>query len=149
MFRLICLHKIKEVTVMSYWLLKTEPATYSYADLERDKKAVWDGVSNPLALKNIRAMAKGDLAFVYHTGEEKAIVGIAEITSAPYPDPKQNNEQLVVIELKPKERLKSPVTLAAVKARKEFAQWELVRVPRLSVMPVSAEQWKRLLAMSK
>jgi predicted RNA-binding protein with PUA-like domain len=132
---------------MSYWLLKTEPATYSYADLERDKKAVWDGVSNPLALKNIRAMAKGDLAFVYHTGEEKAIVGIAEITSAPYPDPKQNNEQLVVIELKPKERLKSPVTLAAVKARKEFAQWE--RVPRLSVMPVSAEQWKRLLAMSK
>jgi predicted RNA-binding protein with PUA-like domain len=134
---------------MSYWLLKTEPATYSYADLERDKKAVWDGVSNPLALKNIRAMAKGDLAFVYHTGEEKAIVGIAEITSAPYPDPKQNNEQLVVIELKPKERLKSPVTLAAVKARKEFAQWELVRVPRLSVMPVSAEQWKRLLAMSK
>jgi predicted RNA-binding protein with PUA-like domain len=139
---------------MQYWLLKTEPATYSYADLERDKKAVWDGVHNPVALKNIRAMAKGDLAFVYHTGDEKAIVGIAEITSAPYPDPKQKDERLVVIDVKPKEKLRSPVTLAsvklaAVKARKEFAQWDLVRVPRLSVMPVSAEQWKSLLAMSK
>lgn len=134
---------------MSYWLLKTEPTTYSYADLERDKKAVWDGVSNPVALKNIRAMSKGDLAFVYHTGDEKAIVGIAEITSGPYPDPKQNDERLAVVELKPKKKLKNPVTLAAVKARKEFAPWELVRVPRLSVMPVSPEQWKKLLAMSK
>lgn len=134
---------------MSYWLLKTEPTTYSYADLERDKKAVWDGVSNPVALKNIRAMSKGDLAFVYQTGDEKAIVGIAEITSGPYPDPKQNDERLAVVELKPKKKLKNPVTLAAVKARKEFAPWELVRVPRLSVMPVSPEQWKKLLAMSK
>lgn len=134
---------------MAYWLLKTEPTTYSYADLERDKKAVWDGVSNPVALKHLRSMQKGDLAFIYHTGEEKAIVGIAEITSAPYPDPKNDDERLVVVDLKPKEKLKSPVTLAAVKARKEFAQWELGRVPRLSVMPVSTAHWKKLLAMSQ
>jgi predicted RNA-binding protein with PUA-like domain len=134
---------------MAQWLLKTEPSTYSYFDLERDKKAVWDGVSNPVALKNIRAMSKGDLAFIYHTGDEKSIVGIAEVTSAPYPDPKQNNERLVVIELKPKEKLKVPVTLAAVKAKKEFAQFDLARLPRLSVMPVSDAQWKALLDMSK
>jgi predicted RNA-binding protein with PUA-like domain len=134
---------------VAYWLLKTEPSTYSYADLECDKKAVWDGVGNPVALKNIRAMSKGDLAFIYHTGDEKAIVGIAEVSSAPYPDPKQSNEKLVVIELKPKEKLKNPITLASVKALKEFAQFELVRLPRLSVMPVSSEAWKKLLVLSK
>jgi predicted RNA-binding protein with PUA-like domain len=117
--------------------------------LERDKKAVWDGVSNPIALKNIRAMNKGDLAFVYHTGDEKAIVGIAQVASVPYPDPKQTNEKLVVIELKAQEKLKKPVTLASVKARREFAQFDLVRLPRLSVMPVSPGQWQELLAMSK
>ena len=134
---------------MAYWLLKTEPSTYSYADLERDTKAVWDGVNNPVALKNIRAMKKGDLAFIYHTGDEKAIIGIAQVSSDPYPDPKQAGERLVVFELKPKEKLKSPVTLASVKAKKEFAQFELVRLPRLSVMPVSTMQWQSLLAMSK
>ena len=111
-------------------------------------------MSNPVALKNIRAMSKGDLAFIYHTGDEKAIVGIAEVVSDSYPDPKQKDTKLVVIELKPKEKLKNPVTLAsvklaAVKARKEFAQFDLVRLPRLSVMPVSSEQWKKMLAMSK
>jgi predicted RNA-binding protein with PUA-like domain len=134
---------------MAYWLLKTEPSTYSYAHLVRDKKAVWDGVSNPVALKNIRAMKKGDLAFVYHTGDEKAIVGIAQVASDVYPDPKQNDERLVVFELKPQEKLKAPVTLAAVKTRKEFAQFELVRLPRLSVMPVPADHWNKLIAMSK
>ena len=134
---------------MAYWLLKTEPSTYSYADLARETKAVWDGVSNPVALKNIRAMKKGDLAFIYHTGAEKAIIGIAQVSSDPYPDPKQTDGRLVVFELKPKEKLKAPVTLASVKAKKEFAQFELVRLPRLSVMPVSPEQWVKLLAMSK
>jgi predicted RNA-binding protein with PUA-like domain len=134
---------------MAYWLLKTEPSTYSYADLEREKKATWDGVSNNLALKHIRAMKQGDLAFVYHSGDEKAIVGTAEIVSDPYPDPKQKDVKLAVVELKPKEKLKNPVTLAAVKAAKEFAQFELVRMPRLSVMPVSAVMWKALLSMSK
>ncbi len=133
---------------MAYWLLKTEPSTYSYSDLERDKKTTWDGVRNNLALKHIRAMKKGDLAFIYHSGDEKSIVGIAEIVSDSYPDPKQKDEKLAVVDLKPKEKLKNPVTLAAVKAQKEFAQFELVRMPRLSVMPVSAAQWKILLAMS-
>ena len=135
--------------IMAYWLLKTEPSTYSYQDLERDKKATWDGVSNNLALKHIREMQKGDPAFIYHSGEEKAIVGIAEITSMPYADPKQDDEKLVVIDLKPKKKLKHPVSLAAVKGQKEFAQFELVRMSRLSVMPVSAAHWKMLLAMSK
>lgn len=134
---------------MAYWLLKTEPSTYSYQDLEREKKATWDGVSNNLALKNIRAMQKGDLAFIYHSGKDKAIIGIAEIISMPYADPKQKNEKLVVVDLKPSEKLKEPVTLAAVKSRNEFAQFELVRMSRLSVMPVSAAHWKMLLTMSK
>lgn len=133
---------------MAYWLLKTEPSTYSYHNLERDKKTTWDGVSNNLALKHIREMQKGDLAFIYHSGEEKAMVGIAEITSMPYADPRQAEEKLVVMDLKTKEKLKHPVSLAAVKSQKEFAQFELVRMPRLSVMPVSAAHWKMLLAMS-
>ncbi|HVM62129.1 MAG TPA: EVE domain-containing protein [Verrucomicrobiae bacterium] len=132
----------------NYWLLKTEPSTYSFADLERDKKAVWDGVSNPLALKHLRAMKKGDLAFIYHTGDEKQIVGIAEVTSDAYPDPKEKDEKLVVADLKPRERLKKPVTLSAVKSLSEFRDWELVRMGRLSVMPVSENRWKKLLKMA-
>lgn len=134
---------------MAYWLLKTEPSTYSYADLERDKKTTWDGVSNNLALKHLRAMHKGDLALIYHSGDEKAIVGVAEIVSAPYPDPKQKDPRLVVVDVKPKERLRNPVPLALVKARKELARFELVRMPRLSVMPVSRDIWMMLLAMGK
>lgn len=134
---------------MTYWLLKTEPSTYSYQDLEREKKATWDGVSNNLALKHIREMQKGDLAFIYHSGEEKAIIGIAQITSMPYADPRHADEKLVVVDLKPIEKLEHPVPLAAVKSQKEFAQFELVRMSRLSVMPVSAAHWKMLLAMSK
>ena len=133
---------------MSYWLLKTEPSTYSYADLIRDKKATWDGVTNPVALKNIRAMQKGDLAFIYHTGDEKSIVGVAEIISDPYPDPKPGDQRLVVVDIKPKEKLASPVSLASVKAKTEFVDFALVRIGRLSVMPVTAAQWKSLLHMS-
>jgi predicted RNA-binding protein with PUA-like domain len=134
---------------MAYWLLKTEPSAYSYADLERDKKTTWDGVSNNLALKHIRAMRKGDLALIYHSGDEKAMVGIAEVVSDPYPDPKLQDDKRVVVDLKPKKRLSSPVPLAAVKAKKEFARFELVRMPRLSVMPVARELWNTLLAMAK
>jgi predicted RNA-binding protein with PUA-like domain len=132
----------------NYWLLKTEPSTYSFADLERDKRAVWDGVSNALALKHLRAMKRGDLAFVYHTGDEKQIVGVADITSDPYPDPKEKNPKLVVVELKPRERLPRAVTLAEIKASGEFRDFELVRMGRLSVMPVSDARWKRLLRMA-
>ena len=131
----------------NYWLLKTEPSTYSYADLERDKKAVWDGVSNALALKHLRSMKRGDFAFIYHTGDEKQVVGIAEITSDAYPDPKENDARLVVVDLKPRERLKRPVTLGEVKALSEFRDFELVRMGRLSVMPVSEERWKKLVRM--
>ncbi|HTS17167.1 MAG TPA: EVE domain-containing protein [Verrucomicrobiae bacterium] len=133
----------------NHWLLKTEPSTYSYADLERQKKAVWDGVSNPLALKHIRGMKKGDLAFIYHTGDEKQIVGIAEVASDAYPDPKEKDEKLVVVDLRPRERLERPVTLAEIKADGEFRDWELVRMGRLSVMPVSEERWKKLVGMGK
>jgi predicted RNA-binding protein with PUA-like domain len=132
----------------NYWLLKTEPSAYSFADLECDGKTVWDGVTNALALKHLRAMKKGDLAFIYHTGDERQIVGIAEVASQPYPDPKQKDPKLVVVDLKPRKRVQRPVTLAEIKARKEFADWELVRMGRLSVMPVSPEGWTRVAKMA-
>jgi predicted RNA-binding protein with PUA-like domain len=134
---------------MGGWLFKTEPSTYSFADLQREGKAVWDGVSNPVALKNLRACRKGDPVMIYHTGDEKAVVGLAEITHEAYPDPKAKNERLVVVELKPDKPLKRAVTLAEVKARKEFADFVLVRQPRLSVMPVSDAQWNALLKMAR
>lgn len=133
---------------MLYWLLKTEPSVYSYADLERDKRTVWDGVTNPLALKHLRGMKKGDLAFVYHTGDEKQIVGIAEVARDAYPDPKQNDAKFAVVDLSPRERLSEPVRLADIKARREFADFELVRMGRLSVMPVSPERWTKLCEMA-
>ncbi len=133
---------------MTTWLLKTEPGTYSFADLVRDGKTRWDGVTNPVALKNLRRMAKGDAAFVYHTGSEKAVVGLATIASAPYPDPKDKGGKLVVVDLAPDRALKRPVTLAAVKADPAFAEWALVRLPRLSVMEVPPALAKRLLRLA-
>ena len=129
--------------------MKTEPGTYSYADLERDGKAVWDGVSNPVALKHIRSMRKGDQVLLYHTGEEKSIIGIAEVTSEPYPDPKSKDPRLVVINLKPVRRLANSVSLASVKAEKVFKDFELVRIPRLSVMPVPTVLWRFIMQMSR
>ncbi|MCI0411698.1 EVE domain-containing protein [bacterium] len=129
---------------MAYWLFKSDPDVYGYQHLEKDKHTVWDGVSNPVALRNLRSCKKGDTVLIYHTGEEKAIIGLAEITKEAYPDPKQKNERLVVVEIKVLERLKRPITLAEVKARKEFADFALVRLPRLSVMPVSDAQLKLL-----
>ena len=134
---------------MAYWLLKTEPSTYSFSDLERDARTTWDGVTNNLALKHLRSMSKGDLAFIYHTGDEKAIVGIAEIVSNPYPDPKQKDPKIVVVDLKKSGRLNTSVPLAAVKSKKEFSDFLLTRMPRLSVMPVTPAQWKSLLAMAR
>ena len=136
---------------MAHWLLKTEPGTYSYDMLEKDGKTVWDGVSNNLALQYIRQMKKGDLAFIYHSGEEKQIVGIAEITNNPYPDPKLKvkDGKLVVFDLKPKGKVKRPVTLAEIKADASFADFHLVRMSRLSVMPVTDGQWEKITAMAK
>lgn len=124
------------------WLLKTEPSVYSYGDLEREGKTAWDGVTNPVALRNMREMQAGDRAFVYHTGDEKAAVGIAEVVRAAYPDPKRSNSKLVVVDLRPVERLGRPVSLAEIKAMAVFAQSPLVRQGRLSVVPLTAAQWR-------
>lgn len=134
---------------MAYWLLKTEPGSYSYDDLARDRKTVWDGVRNPVALKNMREMKKGDRVLVYHTGSEKAVVGIAEVTGSPRPDPNANDPKLVVVEISAKTKLASPVPLSAIKSEPAFGGFELVRLPRLSVMPVSAGHWKKILDMVK
>lgn len=132
----------------AYWLLKTEPEDYPYDRLERDRKTVWDGVSNNLALKHLRTVRKGDWALIYHTGDERRLVGLAEIVSGPYPDPKAGDERWVVVDIKPKRRLKRPVPLNDIKARKELAAFDLVRLPRLSVMPVTETQWKSLMQMA-
>jgi len=134
---------------MQRFLLKTEPTVYCYDDLARDKKTVWDGVTNFAALKHMRSMKKGDVAFIYHTGDEKQIVGIAKIVSNPFPASKGKDEKLVVFELQPSEKLKKPVTLTSIKSRKEFKSFPLVRIPRLSVMPVTDEEWEMIIAMSK
>ena len=124
------------------WLLKTEPSTYGYADLEREGRAVWDGVTNPVALRNLREMAVGDEAFVYHTGDEKAVVGTARVTRAAFADPRAGNPRLVVVEVEATGRLKKPVTLAEIKALPVFAESPLVRQGRLSVVPLTKAQWK-------
>jgi predicted RNA-binding protein with PUA-like domain len=123
---------------MSYWLLKTEPESYSYADLERDGRTVWDGVANNAALLHLRAMRPGDTALIYHTGDERRAVGLAEIVSEPYPDP----------QAAPLRALVQPVTLAQIKAEPAFADFALVRQGRLSVVPVTPAQWARLLALA-
>jgi predicted RNA-binding protein with PUA-like domain len=140
---------LQDQTVMAYWLFKEEPSHYSYADLEKDGKTVWSGVANALAQRHLRSGKKKDLAFYYHTGDEKAIVGVVEIAGDPFPDPEADDEKLVAVEVKPLRRLPRPVTLAEIKADSAFADWELVRMSRLSVMPVSAENWKRIETMSK
>jgi len=127
------------------WLLKTEPSAYSYDDLEREGRAVWDGVTNPVALKNLRAMQAGDEALVYHTGDEKAVVGRARVARAAYADPKKGDARLVVVDLEPQGRLKVPVTLAEIKAMPAFADSPLVRQGRLSVVPLTPPQWKAVL----
>ncbi len=132
----------------NYWLVKTEPSTYSYDDLERATTAVWDGVKNPVALRNLRSMHPGDHVFVYHTGDEKAVVGLATVVSAPYADPKKQDARLFVIDLKASRRLPRAVTLAQIKADKTFVDLPIVKQGRLSVSPVTAPQWKRVLQLS-
>lgn len=133
----------------NYWILKTEPSSYSFDQLEREKTAVWDGVKNNLALKNIRQMTPGDRVLIYHTGNEKAVVGTAEVVSLPYPDPKKKDPKLVVVDLKATGRLSHPVPLATIKADKEFADLALVRMGRLSVAPATVAQWKRLMQLGQ
>ena len=134
---------------MAEWLVKTEPSEYSFAHLERAGQATWDGVRNPAALKNLRAMKAGDRVVVYHTGDEKAAVGLAEVVREAYPDPKSRNPRLVVVGLEAGKRLARPVTLAEIKALPVFALSPLVRQGRLSVVPLTKAQWKALEAKSR
>ena len=131
---------------MNYWLLKTEPDSYSWDDLVRDGKTVWDGVRNFQARSNLKKMAKGDTVYIYHTGAEKAIVGEARVTKAPFPDPKDGD--WVVVELTPGKPLKKPVSLAQIKSDKRLSGMVLVRASRLSVQPVSASEYEIINALS-
>ncbi len=131
-----------------YWLLKSEPTDYSYQDLEKDGRAVWDGVTNALALKHMRRVKPGDEAFFYHTGREKAIVGIARVETGAYPDPEAGDDRIVVFDISPLRPLANPVTLKRIKESGRFGGWELVRMPRLSVMPVSRETRAQILRLA-
>lgn len=134
---------------MQRFLLKTEPSEYSFDDLLRDNRTVWTGISNPTALMHIRTMKKGDEAFVYHTGSEKRIIGIASIESDPYPDPSSKNNPSAVFDLRPIRRLENAVPLSLIKQQKEFSAFPLVTNSRLSVMPVSEKEWKAIISLSK
>lgn len=134
---------------MRYWLLKTEPSDYSFDDLENEPSGtVWDGVKNFAALKQLREMQKGDRAIVYHTGRERQAMGIAEVTSDPYPDPQEDDERIVVVDVKAGPRLGRPVTLKELKEEELFDGHPLLKQPRLSVMELAPELWERLLALS-
>jgi predicted RNA-binding protein with PUA-like domain len=134
---------------MAFWLLKTEPSEYSWADLVNDKKTTWSGIANPTALIHLRTIANGDSAIIYHTGNEKQCVGIAEVVRGAYPDPDEENAKLVVVDLKPREQLKQPVTLGQIKADPAFEGFDLLRISRLSVVPVPPAMWKRLMTLAK
>jgi predicted RNA-binding protein with PUA-like domain len=124
------------------WLFKTEPSVYSYEQLVKDKKTMWDGVANNLALKNLRDIQKGDLIFIYHTGDEKQAVGVARALGGAYADTSKKDPKLLVVDIEAVRALPKPVTLAQVKAQKKLADFDLVRNSRLSIMKVSDEQWE-------
>jgi len=130
------------------WLFKTEPSAYSFQQLEKDKKTVWDGVKNNLALKNLKEIKKGDEILIYHAGDEKAAVGVARALSGAYPDPSKKDPKLLVVDIEAVKPLPRPVTLAEVKANSKLAKFDLVRLPRLSIMQVNDEQWKLIEEMA-
>ena len=134
---------------MAIWLLKTEPGVYSYADLERDGQTMWDGVSNNQALQNLRLVEKGDLALIYHTGNEKSVVGIAEVSRGFYVNPELSDPKLAVCDVRAREALPKPVTLAQIKAHPDLADWALVKNSRLSVVPVGEAQWEIVQTLSE
>jgi predicted RNA-binding protein with PUA-like domain len=132
---------------MNYWLMKTEPSTFSWDDLVRDKKAVWDGVRNFQARNNLKAMKKGDFAFIYHSMDDKAVIGISEITRESFPDPKDNN--WAAVEIKPVKKLKNTVQLVTIKEEKRLSSMVLVKNSRLSVQPVNKEEFDLIIGMSE
>jgi predicted RNA-binding protein with PUA-like domain len=131
------------------WLFKEEPECYAFDQLERDRTTLWTGVSNALALKNLRLVKPGDRVWFYHTGKVKAVVGEMRAVSAAEPDPDAGDPKLVAVRVEFVRRLAQPVTLADIKADPQLAEWELVRLPRLSVVPVTNVQWKRVEEMAK
>lgn len=130
------------------WLFKEEPGNYSFDDLVRDGKTTWTGVKNPLAQKHLRSVAKGDRIFFYHTGAEKSVIGVMTAVAPAYPDPADKSGKLYAVDVSPVRKLAKPVTLASIKADKAFATFALVRMSRLSVMPVSDQEWSRIEKMS-
>ncbi len=130
------------------WLLKTEPAEYSFEDLVREGKTVWDGVTNPLALMYLRAIRKGDDLLIYHSGSVRAIVGLGKAASGPYPDPAKHDPKLAVVDVAPVRELARPIPLAAIRTQRALQTFELVRLPRLSVMPVPPAIWNAILKMT-
>lgn len=138
--------------MINYWLAKQEPdgpRGYNFDTLKKDKKTVWDGVHNNLALKHMREMKDGDLVLFYHTGDERQAVGIMEVISEPYPNPKEDNKRFIVVDVKYKKSLKRPITLHEMKKQKKFQNWELIRISRLSVMPVPKHIWDAIIVISQ
>ena len=131
------------------WLFKTEPSVYSFQQLQKDKKTVWDGVANNLALKNLKDIKRGEQILIYHTGDEKAAVGVAKALGGAYPDPGKKDPKLLVVDIEAVKPLPKPVTLAQVKADKKLADFDLVRNSRLSIMKVNDEQWEIMEGMAK
>ena len=134
---------------MACWLFKEEPTHYNFADLERDGKALWNGVDNNLARQNLRKVRKGDRILYYHTGKEKAIVGEMRALRDSKPDPASDDDKAVVVEVQAIKRLQHPVSLERIKTEPQLANWDLVRLPRLSVMPVTEAQWRRVEELSR
>ncbi len=131
------------------WLFKEEPTHYSFDDLVRDKKTSWSGVRNAVAQRHLRGVKKGDRIFYYHTGDEKAVVAIARAASDAYPDPQDPDGKLYAVDVAPLEKLPQPVTLKAIKAEPSLQEMPLVRIGRLSVMPVTESEWQKIVALSK
>ena len=131
------------------WLVKEEPGTYGYDQLTKDGKTVWSGVKNPLAQIHLRSIRKGDRILYYHTGKEKSVVGVAKATRNAYPDPADPSGKLFAVDLAPEKKLLNPVTLATIKADKAFATFPLVRISRLSVMPVTDKEWAQIEKLSR
>ena len=129
-------------------MFKEEPSHYSYDDLVKDGRTSWTGVRNPVAQRNLRSVKKGDKIFFYHTGDEKAVVAIAKAAGNAYPDPEDKDGKFYAVDVEPVKKLKNPVTLKAIKGDKAFSSFVLTRVPRLSVMPVSDEEWERIIRIS-
>lgn len=134
---------------MNRWLVKTEPTAYSFQELCKERRTAWDGVKNALALKHMAGMQRGDRVMVYHTGSEKAAVGTAKVVKGPYPDPKGSDDRWLVVDVAAEAALARPVSLAELKTSVAFRQSDLVRLPRLSVMPLTTSQWRAIETIAK